>query len=61
MVMLRQGAGKHFLVAGIGVVVVDGLHGVHHRLQRHGLGRSHSCQCSALGGLHYLLHKLALF
>ena len=58
--MLRQGAGEHFLVAGVGVVVVDGLHGVHHRCQRHGLGHSHSRQLSALGGLHYLLHKLAV-
>ena len=61
VVMLRQGAGKHFLVAGIGVVVVDGLHGVHHRLQRHGLGYSHSHQLGGLGGLYHLLHKLALF
>ena len=61
MVMLRQGAGKHFLVAGIGVVVVDRLHGVHHRLKRHGLGHSHSRQLGALGGLHHLFHKLALF
>ena len=61
VVMLRQGAGKHFLVAGVSVVVVDGLHGVHHRLQCHGLGCSHSRQLGALGGLYHLLHKLALF
>ena len=60
VVVLRQGAGEHFLVAGIGMVVVDGLHGVHHRCQRHGLGHSHRCQCGALDGLHHLLHKLAL-
>ena len=60
VLMLRQGAGEHFLVAGVGVVVVDGLHGVHHRCQRHGLGHSHRCQLGALGGLHYLLHKLAV-
>ena len=61
VVMLRQGAGKHFLVAGVGVVVVDGLHGVHRRLQCHRLGHGHSRQLGALGGLHHLLHKLALF
>ena len=61
VVMLRQGAGKHFLVAGVSVVVVDGLHGVHRRLQCHRLGHSHSRQLGALGGLHHLLHKLALF
>ena len=58
--VLRQGAGEHFLVAGVSVVVVDGLHSVHHRLQRYGLGHSHSRQLGALGGLHHLLHKLAL-
>ena len=61
VVMLRQGAGKHFLIAGVSVVVVDGLHGVHRRLQCHRLGHSHSRQLGALGGLHHLLHKLALF
>ena len=61
VVMLRQGAHQHLLVAGVGVVVVDGLHGVHHRLQRHRLSHSHGRQLGALGRLHYLLHKLALF
>ena len=61
VVMLRQGAGEHFLVAGIGVVVVDGLYSVYHRLQRHRLCHRHSHQLGGLGGLHYLLHKLALF
>ena len=61
VVMLRQGAHQHFLVAGVGVVVVDGLHSVHHRLQRHRLCHRHGHQLGALGGLYHLLHKLALF
>ena len=61
VVMLRQGAHQHFLVAGVGVVVVDGLHSVHHRLQRHRLCHRHGHQLGGLGGLYHLLHKLALF
>ena len=35
--------------SGVSVVVVDGLHGVHHRLQCHRLGHSHRRQLGALG------------